>query len=256
MLNSTSLLELSMYFQKLVLLVKSKFVTDETANALSYLNKCLSDRNIKQIDEIEILNYETRSLTGEDIEKAKTIKDKSKFTSYFKNIENSVKLVDDKTGDLNPYYCSDIIKFLQEYYMPYCFLWSSLVLKGVEDDVKCEFTRMSNASLEQYFSTRKESDAFKELKPNEYLIKNFPLTRGELLKFQHKAKAKIDDEKIDDNPTLIDLSTEYNDIKAIAKWGKKGKVLGLLNGGKGYQGETKLKPINDLVKEKSEKSKN
>jgi hypothetical protein len=64
----------------------------------------------------------------------------SKFTKHFYELEAKTNIVDDGTYK-NDYYAPVFIKFLQKYFMPYCFIWSGFVLKGLN------VTRTTNGSI-------------------------------------------------------------------------------------------------------------
>jgi hypothetical protein len=82
-----------------------------------------------------------------------TLKSLSPFTSIFITINNSTSesldQCKDDTATTNKFYCPEIIQFLLDQFMPYCYLWASFALKdyGV--------TRMSNGLIENYNKYRK-----------------------------------------------------------------------------------------------------
>jgi hypothetical protein len=82
----------------------------------------------------------------EDAGKKKSIKSQSPFTKHFENIKVKVEMsiavesaaVEDESEDEstsaslpNEYHMPDVIGHLLNEYMPYCFIWAGLTLRGL-----------------------------------------------------------------------------------------------------------------------------
>jgi hypothetical protein len=78
-------------------------------------------------------------------------------------------------GDTNQFYAPGYVEFLIERYMPYCFIWSSLVLKGFDPHV----TRWTNGAIESFIGTRKRKEkSLMNLMPAQYANYTYPLAIG------------------------------------------------------------------------------
>ena len=95
------------------------------------------------------------------------------------------------------------IDFLQNFFMPYCFIWSGFVLKGL-----CVW-RTSNGSIEEYISHIK-SKISSPLLPAEFANFTFKSTQGKAIEFID-LNSKLND-TCDNNSDVDDeLENESND---------------------------------------------
>ena len=84
------------------------------------------------------------------------------------------------------------VKFLQDFFMPYCFIWCGLVLKGLN------VSRVNNGSLEKYIGHKKSK--IKSLEPAEYVNYTYLSTKGRVIDFQnHVNSYKQNECDISDN---------------------------------------------------------
>lgn len=149
-----------------------------------------------------------------------SIKGNSKFNKYFRDIRVEVqKEIDEKDlpkkADLNAFHCKKIIDHLEEKFMPYYFVWGSLVLKDTE------WTRMNNGRLEthQGFLKRK---APKDVLPHKHLISNYPTISGiasgyltSIGKQIEKNKSNKNPNKRNQLPTMVSMKSQRVTRKRI-----------------------------------------
>jgi hypothetical protein len=179
LLNSTDLPSISEHFQHICVFFLSEYETALFIESKAYISKLLNERPSSGESLQDLVNGlqlfsepEVASTNNNDTSTHinNTLKAKSPFTSVFVSIKNTAvdNLADqcDDTEKLlkNKFYCPEIIEFLLDQYMPYCFVWASFALKdyGV--------TRMSNGLIEKYNQYRKGGD-LKLARPCIYLEK-------------------------------------------------------------------------------------
>ncbi len=94
---------------------------------------------------------ETKLETDEDwlthLEAKSTIKEQSPFTEVFQQLQASYQTKGGESS--NPLYNIEYLNFLQFYFMPYIFVWSGFVYRGMN------ITRLTQGTIEKYFGTRK-----------------------------------------------------------------------------------------------------
>jgi hypothetical protein len=70
---------------------------------------------------------------------------------HFEEVESSITILDNGAST-NENYKPEFIQYLQKYFMPYCFLWSGLVLYGLN------VSMFDNGSIEKYFGHKKSKN--------------------------------------------------------------------------------------------------
>ena len=141
MLNCDNLNHLTTIFSNICIIFKSKTKSQQFENSYSSILNLIEDRDVQmEDDDFENEKYELKSYAK--IKSVESIKEHSKFGKHFRQVESNLKL-EDKGSEDNEFFHPKYIKFLQDYFMPYCFIWSGLVLKGLN------ITRVNNGSLEK-----------------------------------------------------------------------------------------------------------
>ena len=99
-----------------------------------------------------------------------TIKATSPFTKEFLAIQNQIHM--ESVNDLPPndLFNLDFIKFLQDNFMPYIFIWAGFVFRGLEmkDKYGRTITHVTSGAIEKQFGTIKISNGHTGLYPAEY----------------------------------------------------------------------------------------
>ncbi len=169
LLNSTDLASISEHFHHICVFYLSEYETEAFKQSQLYINRVLNERpadgetlqilvtslNLPTDPQAESINDNSASTTNNN-SSATSLKSQSPFTIFFINIKNSTSetlstISINSTGELNKnyFYCPEIISFLLDQYMPYCYIWASFALKGYG------VTRMSNGLIENYNKYRK-----------------------------------------------------------------------------------------------------
>lgn len=172
LLNSTDLLSITMHFQHICVFFLSEYENQLFKQSQMYINRCLNERPANGMSLQTLVsdlglfkessvpqsadNVIISDQTAEETTSNKTLRAQSPFTSVFKNIKDSTSEslstlpINDTETPKNKFYCPEIIQFLLDQYMPYCYIWASFALKdyGV--------TRMSNGLVEMYNGDRKK----------------------------------------------------------------------------------------------------
>lgn len=99
-----------------------------------------------------------------------TIKSSSPFTKEFLTIELETKPSTQSNLPDNFLFNIDFIKFLQNNFMPYIFLWAGYVFRGLKTKGKNgeTITHLTQGSIEKHFGTTKIANGHKGLYPAEY----------------------------------------------------------------------------------------
>lgn len=144
---------------------------------------------------------------------------KSPFTTIFKEILDAITIqCDDNLSEAtNDYFSPEFVNFLQDKFMPYCFIFSSFTLKDQP------ITRISNGLIENYNNYKKSSCEKNQL-PHVYVNDCYKSYIGACKIFQNsfssrkrKIDAVYDDEDDDDDDENITTAQE--------RYQKKGKFL-------------------------------
>ena len=205
MLNCDSLNKMSSIFQKLCIIFKSKGKSKAFCDAYDKIISKIENRKLFKSEEFENDIFESKNLHKNNIS-TKSIKENSKFGKHFLDLESKTIVINNEEKCKNEYYAPQFITFLQDYFMPYCFLWSAFVLKGLN------ITRITNGSLENHIGHVK-SKITTPLLPFEYTNFVYKSTQGKAIEFINSRKASntFNDEEInndaingDDYDQLID----------------------------------------------------
>ena len=99
-----------------------------------------------------------------------TIKNSSPFTKEFLLIEQEIKLNKSTNLPENLLFNYAFIKFLQNNFMPYIFIWAGFVFRGLKTKGKNgeTITHTTQGSIEKHFGTTKIANGHKGLYPAEY----------------------------------------------------------------------------------------
>ena len=104
-----------------------------------------------------------------DLNDNDTIKSNSPFTNEFLKIQNETK-IDSSNLTENSLYNLAFIKFLQNNFMPYIFIWAGYVFRNL--DAKNKFgnaiTHITQGTIEKHFGTTKIANGHIGLYPAEY----------------------------------------------------------------------------------------
>ena len=117
------------------------------------------------------------TLKKETISKFKdgSIKNNSKFSKFFRDIrdevDNNLDTLGSNASITNIFQNVDLLNHFENKYMPYYFIWGSLVLKGTK------WTRMSNGVLEKHQGFMK-NNVDKDVLPHKHLIPNYTTVNG------------------------------------------------------------------------------
>ena len=83
----------------------------------------------------------------------------------------------------------DLIKFLQDAFLPYCFIWSGFVFRcsNVDESV----SRMTNGTIENFFKNRKKV-INRPIQPADYITKTVDLALGQCSVLKVSAETYMD----------------------------------------------------------------
>ena len=126
----------------------------------------------------------------------------------------------------NIYYCEKFItgKLLNDE-LPYCAIWASFVFQGLER------SRITNGSIEKYFSTRKKLVP-EPLLPDRYVTKTLDQAKGQAMRFlrwKPSEEVPIPIENAENNSMEID-----DDIYTCTENWEKHKKIDLKPDNEGY----------------------
>ena len=257
LVNCLDIESISMYFKlicKVFLYEKKSVFVIESLNALQEAISCrptdkneikkLVENHLKTTNFEDIANKKAESIVKGKEKKTRTIADNSPFTKHFENIKSSITnemenlwIDESLLVENNHYYCPEFIDHLLKRYMPYCFIWSGFVIRGLNDENKR--TRFTNGTVENYFFSKKVmGQSFLRLLPAQYANKSYKLVIGKCKEFVS--------ELTDNNFTNSDedeSQDEEDRLKSRERWSKRQK-LELPYKNNNYQSGAKL----DLAK--------
>jgi len=156
-------------------------------NEISKTKEHIEEEELQEYEKSFIENFQEKESTKKlcketELKKTKiSIKEKSPFTIIFrnlyKNLENEMSKFDDfslNSNTDNNYYQQNLIEFLLEKFMPYCFIWASFSLRGLS------FSRITNGIVEKYNQFTKKGVP-KNILPHRYLIDVSDVIKGILV---------------------------------------------------------------------------
>lgn len=141
-----------------------------------------------------------------------TIKSQSPFTEHYVAVEEGAKknYSSDDQLDLNPYFNPPFLVFIQKEYMPYAFIWSGFVFRGLP--FKKSTTHLTDGSIEKTICTRKALIDH-ALSPAEYINTTCYPTLGQC----SSKRAREEDGESNNS----DDEVEQNIFNAVDIWRKK-----------------------------------
>ena len=90
-------------------------------------------------------------------------------------------------GDENVLFNVDLIYFMQNFHMPYIFIWGGFVFRKM--DPNYNITRIYQGCIEKYFSTRKRAKRHEPIVPAKYALDSFQTVLANSIIFS-KSKTK------------------------------------------------------------------
>ncbi len=191
--NQTILFQQS--YEELINTIRDRpLIQDFVRRVISKPNKSIeSDQENSSSSESE--NEIEEEQIDESIKIKSSIKSSSPFTKHFNdifdNILNNINHHNTKQKDktnANNYYNESFCYHLLENFMPYCFIWSSLVLNGTD----IYSTRWTNGCIEKFIHSRKRVDGTRlNQPPAEYTNYVYPLTIGACKEYSSKKTKKV-----------------------------------------------------------------
>lgn len=157
--------------------VEKTFITIEKENNENEDNENETNENQTSMFNIKDLNEKTIKSANLK-EKKQNIKINSPFTTIFNKIGDQVShdiRFDNTLGEENQLYSPDLMTFLLDKFMPYCFIWSSFSLTDLS------FSRLTNGVIEKYNQFCKRSVP-KNILPHGYVKEKYLVTRGIIYK--------------------------------------------------------------------------
>jgi hypothetical protein len=131
--------------------------------------------------------YSDDELSEATKKKNQSLKSMSPFTQVFILIRNAVRLFvssnDNDNLKPNSLFAPEIIEWLLESYMPYCFIWASFSLKDYG------LSRMSNGLVEMYNGYRKGGDV-KKAGPSVYVTSVVEGIEAHAFRYQEEIKKR------------------------------------------------------------------
>ena len=155
----------------------SKGKTNVVTESLNALEAVISQKPIEKNEIINLVQSNYKSIafkentasneiilnpneknTNQVVKKKTSIASNSPFTKHFKNIIENVlddtqKLVGIEEIEDNLYYVPEFVDFLMIRFMPYCFIWSGFVIRGLNN--QNTRTRLANGAIENHFYSYK-----------------------------------------------------------------------------------------------------
>lgn len=229
MLNSTSLDQLSDYFRWICIVHLSETRSELVISSEKALIEAVKERpetlaSIKKIvnrfdqdrgftifdsDQDELRESDNTKLDSivEKISPNQPIKHSSPFTSHFKKIKEDVEnsfntdpSADEPNLQLNPAY----INHLLDKFMPYCFIWSGFVFKGMN------LTRLTNGTVENFNKFVKSTTKAKVL-PHRHIVSELRFVEGmceEYLENLNSTEPRIRKKRRDYSAVALDTLCE------------------------------------------------
>jgi hypothetical protein len=179
MLNSNTLEKLTSIFKKVCNFYNSKDTSDDCNKASDSIVHKIEKRKLFVDTDFEDEAYEAKFYASNDKKLTNSVFKNSKFRLHFEEVESSITILDNGAST-NENYKTEFIQYLQKYFMPYCFLWSGLVLYGLN------VSRVDNGSIDKHFG-HKKSKITSPLLPAEYKNHTFKPTLGQVAEFMQKS---------------------------------------------------------------------
>ena len=197
MLNCKTLTELTSIFENILIVYKSKTKSKQFQEAYDLLTKLIKNRTLHiEDDQFQNDKYDEKLYVKSKSKNIRNIKTNSKFGQHFLTVGKNTKLIENDDVTLNEYYNPKFVKFLQDFFMPYCFLWSGLVLKGLN------ISRVNNGSLEKYIGHKKSK--LKSLEPSDYVNQTYLSTKGRVIDFENHLNRNNENDDFDSDENCSD----------------------------------------------------
>lgn len=110
------------------------------------------------------------------------IKSSSPFISIFAQLYHDVMFdieLLDEVGQPNILFSQSLVEMIMAQFIPYCFLWSGLVLRGTGR------TRLTSCYLDKFIKRKKDKSGMKNL-PANYAMSTLSFTRNEVSQYCEK----------------------------------------------------------------------
>ncbi|CAF1024447.1 unnamed protein product [Brachionus calyciflorus] len=186
-------------------------------NEISKTKEHIEEEELQEYEKSFIENFQDKESTKKlcketELKKTKTsIKEKSPFTIIFrnlyKNLENEMSKFDDfslNSNTDNNFYQQNLIEFLLEKFMPYCFIWASFSLRGLS------FSRITNGIVEKYNQFTKKGVP-KNILPHRYLLDVSDVIKGNCKLFL--IEKKQNDKNMKSNKRILDIESDISDYE-------------------------------------------
>jgi hypothetical protein len=186
LLNSKNLMTLKNVYRIIIVIFLSKKTNTMYKNAFRLITEAINNREEKKVYDKFIEEETPRfvSLLPEPIENEynnedetdQLLKESSPFYKIFVNVLSEIKQQlyelnedDDNIHENNVYYNIQVVDHLTQKYMPYCFIWSSLVLNDLAT------SRLTNELSGNYnsFQRYNSKNLYPNLLPHAYVNETF-----------------------------------------------------------------------------------
>lgn len=153
--NSASLDEAIQHYRHICRVFLSQGTTDSVTSSVKYLQKIFKSElnDYDDHEEVELPDQNPLSLEVETLQH-QTIKAASPFTQLFSKITNEIRteIKSDKNTPIpNEYFCQELVRCLEDNYMPILPLWSGIVLSEIKVEDGTVLSRDTNSPVENWF---------------------------------------------------------------------------------------------------------
>lgn len=146
-----------------------------------------------------------------------TIKSASPFTVVFNKIQAEVS--ECVSGEENLLYNINLINYLQNFYMPYIFIWSGYVFRNM--DPSYSLTKIDQGCIEKYFGTIKRIRGHQPIVPAKHVLHSLRFVLANSIIFTGSQQSLKRKRKEDE--------CEQNNVEAVSEWSSKNIIKSVSN---------------------------